>query len=743
MATAAFAEAVGAAVTVDSLRNVFLQAHRGRFVQRCALKGELPDRSPTLELVAKDLRRQIVAQFLAAGLPEVEGESPATASVAPRDPPSLVVGPEQSGPVCVSITLQDPAEDPLPTKVSEVHVDENEQSEVQLGCPHCRRPLEVMIRSAAAADIGPAVGPVPSELAMVVEGSATASAHQERHAYCAVLSSGSKPEFLQALALGRSVVSSGCVKERVLLHSLEVPSPYLEVLTLFWTLQPLRSWPRFLSRMTSGSWKLGVAPRLLALELTQYSKVLVLELGCIVRGSLDILFDLECPAALLRPCQRRPWYANPSSFWGEEGGRDNVPTLAAATQSGSCRLDMSMLLLQPSAQALNRMMNEVGNDSLAWPPRGLYTEGRPYFHLEDYLLRFYSAFFRGSWTEIPEELAPVRISDESLPLPRDEPHCVHFRTGWDSLERSIHELRKAKDPLCTQAQHVLHDEGGAPAFLAGVLQSAECGVRLLDVIGKVDRKRCGECGIYDAEGTSDPIDHRWRCRFCWEGMLLDASLQEQCGLPLSPGDAEALRSELGPFCIDARQQRWAWAQGPFYTWVEFRLRGVLWTRDSGVGSWELVKERGGKVRLSIHTCSRHGTAEFRHLLHLLNGQQTGKSVELEEVRREVSRPLGFFRLSSDQKVRMWPWHPHVSMVDATSARHGEHAATSAPATPVPVVAVPATPASSSCPANDGADSRAVSLSTEGMDRLATATVSDMRTADVGSMGDAAGLPASL
>jgi len=190
---------------------------------------------------------------------------------------------------------------------------------------------------------------------------------------------------------------------------------------------------------------------------------------------------------------------------------------------------------------------------------------------------------------------------------------------------------------------------------------------LVAELRQVEKSRCIGCGLHDAQGTSDPIDLRWRCRFCWEAMLLDGVLQAGCNTPLSSDESKQLEKELGPCYLGpgSGRQRWSWSwdQGYRSGWIEFRPKGVLWTKEVGVGAWQLLDQtENSKTQVAVHlrggrSNDRGGgdRTEVRHVLQLWNGPSMGGRLELEEIRREVSKPLGFARSAyMENKIKSRP-----------------------------------------------------------------------------------------
>jgi len=620
MAEPGFAAAVDAVVTSSCLREILLQTHTcGQLARQVVLPNEVPDSTNPLEKAARELRQRIVAEFLATGDIETLIEVP---SISAPERSGIRAAAKPVGLACVETALQDPGEDPLPTRISEVQVECSKCSVAQLGCPHCRRPLEVNMTLEN-----------PSETHLAGE-----PCQFGRNAYCTFLGGACQISFLQALTLGQSLRASGSSSECVLIHSETVPLPYKDILAHVWTLHPLQTWPRLPGIVPS----MQKAQRLLALGLTEYSKVLWLDLGLLACRNMDELFDLECPAATFSEAA----YRNSShSEWGN--GRPEGSTLGPS--AAHRRLEMSLMLFTPSAQAFSRMLAEVGSDSVVWPPRG--SEGSGQLIVEDYVQRFYTVFFAGKWTEIPQEFIPHRATEDGDGPVDEAYHCLQiYRSGWEMLDRRLRDprVRGAYSELALLMSHIQGVEKARR-------HASETPVKALEqILASVEKRRCDTCGTYDARGTQDPIDNRWRCRYCWEAMLLDAFLVDRCAMPLPQADVDELKEDLQECFVGPGRQRYSWASdGAPVGWVEFRPRGVLWTKDGvGAWAWEQADEKSNNRRLHIHLRWRDRN-ELRHTLLLLNGPSEGGHVELEEVNREFLKPLGFCRQALDKKIRCW------------------------------------------------------------------------------------------
>lgn len=483
------AGAIECAITADALRAAFLGASRQRGACGHATAQE-PRCSPTdLERAAAALRERVMAEALARCLGSLTlgdshtsvfvGDTTKGLDVTRTD--TSASGHAEEATTSVSVALRDAVEPPFPTRLARVDVELGQWKDCSLACPQCRRPLDFRIRPGT-------------------DGHPPQGQDAGRYAYCAVLLGGGVVPFLQAFILGYSLVSAGCVEDRILFHSHNLPAPYLEVLRQVWTLRPIRSWPRLWNRAASLDEEVV---KLRALELVEYSKVLVLDLGIIVlSSSVAEAFRLECPAAPLR----------------------------------GAALDMSAMLLRPCSAAYRAMVSEIGSERATgapWEAACALEAG-----LGGYLRGFYDAFFTGAWTEFPAELAPSVAADESA----------------SAMWRASAEAEIWLDALSVLQQgSIATDARLVRGLLAAVGESRLRGGSdsLVDVVGLVDHSRCARCHTYDDGGRATD-GGGWLCRLCWG----TAASNSPSGVP-SQVEAAELRKALGPWLIAADRQRWA------------------------------------------------------------------------------------------------------------------------------------------------------------------------------------------
>ncbi|CAE6971835.1 unnamed protein product [Symbiodinium natans] len=567
--------ALKSALTADNLRSAL------RVPRRPGDAG----RSQRLDAAVAQLHDRVRSAYRSAYL-EPEAESKAAKTVA--------VAPDASYRVRLSFADGD-TQQPLPTRTSEITVDQSQKATASLTCTHCRRPLKIDMMLSD-----------PMEKSVKYLG-------KPRHAYVAVLPDGKTTSFLQAWLLGLSLAAHGdgqgqARPERMLIHSPSVPRPYLQVLGKVWqlTTEPLGSWPAILSHPTVLNPGQNRLMRLRALGL-KFDKVLVIALGIVATDVLDDVFEASCPAFV-----------------------------AEKTHAGPQQAGLPLMLLPCSHQAMRRVASDTGqrSQSVAFPPRCVAGQG-PVEGDEvlGYLKSFYRTFSQGDMQELPSEL------------------CLRMKFYGVKVWRHVEQL--LRDGASTSASSDTEDLEGLLQLLRG-----NSGHNLSQTLTSVDNQRCGRCKAFDSRGTLDPLDGLWRCRFCWEHMLLDSALKDPSCIPMPFHEIETLQKDLGDCFVPGERQRWRWKEWERdRTWVEFRPKGVLWHSRNRVGAWEMWTDRGGKQQLSMHFVDfdedGHRRPETRHLLEFHN---TGWA-RFEEYKREHFQPLGFVsegRNYRDQKLVLHP-----------------------------------------------------------------------------------------
>ena len=222
-------------------------------------------------------------------------------------------------------------------------------------------------------------------------------------------------------------------------------------------------------------------------------------------------------------------------------------------------------------------------------------------------------------------------------VPQPEPRVLCSAHLWAGFEEAVRKPETAAAP--SGAQAILHK------------LSDQSKVDICQVLAAVRGKQCTDCSFFDDKGTLDPVDGGWRCRFCWEHMLLDAALRDPDSMLMPLHELETLKTELGSFFVPGGRQRWSWQEGDRYSrWIEFRPSGVLWHSHNQVGSWEQWMDRG-RLQLAIHLVNwtRDGQRlpEVRYLFALSHNP----SPHFQEYSCENFRPLGFAPAERRHKER--------------------------------------------------------------------------------------------
>ena len=203
-----------------------------------------------------------------------------------------------------------------------------------------------------------------------------------RYAYVSTLWGTASGFSLGALVLGQSLRRSGTRHDLVLLHTNEVPSPHLQLLSQIWMLKcvdAIDAHDMLFSSGREGSRFSGVFTKLHGLDLTEYDKILMLDIDIAVLHCADELFELPAPAALWRgmaqtieqgyPIDGRCFFGGPNDDWGQTGG-----------------INAGVMLLRPDSNIYARALHEVQAPS---HPKRISGSGPE----QDYLSRFFAPYW--------------------------------------------------------------------------------------------------------------------------------------------------------------------------------------------------------------------------------------------------------------------------------------------------------------------------------------------------------------
>lgn len=209
-----------------------------------------------------------------------------------------------------------------------------------------------------------------------------------RYAYCAVIWGANAGYTLGALVLGSKLKELGAEKmqtDLVLLHTDDVPMNFVEALAKVWTVVRQVEYIDGVETMylRKGGCFDGVFTKLAAWSLTEYDKVLLMDVDLIPLQLPEPIFDVEAPAAFVRGNGQEPHGCKVDGrrfFVGDldEEHRDKY----AWSQSGG--INAGVILLQPCQKTLQQMLAELGS---IWHPEHLPSPGPE----QDYLTRFFAS----------------------------------------------------------------------------------------------------------------------------------------------------------------------------------------------------------------------------------------------------------------------------------------------------------------------------------------------------------------
>ena len=240
-------------------------------------------------------------------------------------------------------------------------------------CPCCRRPLEITMSS-------------------VHEKPWTRPGRGYRYAFVTALWGANAGYALGALVLGFRLRELSPEIERVIIHTDDVPSNYLEAFKKdgLWQLRTV-DYIDGVSDLyvTKGNIFDGVFTKLAVWTLEEYEKVLLLDIDIIPLKPLDELFKLSCPAAMVRGqgTNIHGSEMDGRQFFGTEDNDQDYPW----GQSGG--INAGLILLQPDSYVFQQMLSEVTCKNHPCHVAGNGPE-------QDYLSRFFAAQKEHPWHHI-------------------------------------------------------------------------------------------------------------------------------------------------------------------------------------------------------------------------------------------------------------------------------------------------------------------------------------------------------
>lgn len=263
---------------------------------------------------------------------------------------------------------------------------------------------------------------------------------------------------LGALALGQALQATGSTADRVLMHTRDVPAEVLEALRSsgLWQLKEIK-YLHGCGMLGNMDWWHGVFTKLRLFGLCAYGKVVFLDLDIVPLGSLDCLFELEAPAAMLKAT---------GYYWQPEhgahlDGRDFFPTQLWNSPHGG--INAGVMVLEPDSDVEARIECEVTD---LWHPEHIWAAGPE----QEYISRFYADRWRHIHSRFNFQLFRL---DATEPLIKffdgasklgdavlDEVVAVQFSSypkPWDFADSAL--AGKVDQDLCRSLSSKWHGDG--------------------------------------------------------------------------------------------------------------------------------------------------------------------------------------------------------------------------------------------------------------------------------------------
>lgn len=506
-----------------------------------------------------------------------------------------------------------------------VHSEDGTEHKWESWCPSCRRPLDIQAygddvgrapRGALGETLPMSAGAWPSS----ASAGASAAPEAAKYAYVAAIW-GNHPGFvLGALVLGHALArTSAGGLERVLLHTWDVGEAARKALAHVWTLKHVSyidATERCFAGGKGGRFA-GTFTKLHAMGLSNYVKVLLLDIDLVILESLDHLFELQAPAALARGPNDKAHGARVDGrrfFLGDDGSGDKDWWEWCWGQNGG--INAGVVLLEPNDLLFQRAKREVMQE--------LHPEHIPGSGPEqDYLSRFYAPYWshisvkynyqlhhvfyglesvlpwwtaskeepREDWLPArlklpPEEVAVIHFSGTLKMWDRDYSVGCHAGAPGESDADFAERILRSCSPACYERW--VERSAGAEAYAPFNVAVEECGAggrkfwamapatdsvyAAADARQSVEPLVAGAVGR--AAGSSLRAAVRWREDF--ESLL--------AAHPILGNSARALLETLGKAASPA--------EAPF--WI-FQPVEVFWGTD---GTWYPA------VVTEVHRCGR-------------------------------------------------------------------------------------------------------------------------------------------
>ena len=266
--------------------------------------------------------------------------------------------------------------------------------------------------------------------------SVAAPSQTPRRAYCAVIWGANAGYTLGALVLAarlKELGNGGPEPDRVLLHTDDVPPNFVAALQKVWTVVRQVDYIDAVESMylRKGGVFDGVFTKLSAWTLTEYDKVLLLDVDMIPLRSPESVFDVEVPAAFVRGNgeeQHGSAQDGRRFFAGDVADKEHRASWAWGQCGG---INAGVILLKPCQLTFDVMMSELAAEL---HPEHLPSPGPE----QDYLTRFFAS--------APWHALDVRWNYQLHHVPFAFEHALQWRRHALTANMELNDADRAWRP---------------------------------------------------------------------------------------------------------------------------------------------------------------------------------------------------------------------------------------------------------------------------------------------------------
>ena len=335
-------------------------------------------------------------------------------------------------------------------------------------------------------------------------------------AYVSLFFGGHPDIFLGLVSVGWSLKDRHATQhDLVLMHTSDVPRRFLDILAKFWKLRLVHELP-FDHLVTKGSRESlkRLFLKLRSFQLTQYRKVLFLDVDILIRGSLDELFNYHAPAGVLYD-----W----KDVLTENAGKvlTGADLLDPATGELTCRVNAGVLLVVPDSDQFEKICAMAaswgcdGDKASCCPEEELLTR---YFAAQDIGLTSldlrWNLEMHRAWQVTKRDTDQAIILHFSCSAWKPFWTTWNLRPPWIVFEESCAWAKKQE----FDDQYEFLASSTVEWYEVFMKCCEQCLGKGIDVLGVAwDKDPCREChkhpGIYEGRGS---FTNRFYCVLCWE-----------------------------------------------------------------------------------------------------------------------------------------------------------------------------------------------------------------------------------